>query len=101
MNVNDKTEEIPAQFLPGSALPRYVERLDDVEWVTIRRKDNIVARTMALVAIVVGVCLLVIGFAWRVDARPPADQFPNGPWPVPTASPHERPAAWVPPEVDR
>lgn len=48
-------------FQPGSAVPRYVERLDEVEWVTDRRREPTVVQTLALVAIVVGLMGVVIG----------------------------------------
>lgn len=65
--MNDQTEEIDVQYLRGTALPRYVERLDDVEWVTDRRHPYTVTRTLALIALVIGACLLVIGFASLAD----------------------------------
>lgn len=56
--------DLDVEYLPGSAVPRYVERLDEVEWVTDRRREpGGLARLAAMIIILIGACLLVIGFA--------------------------------------
>lgn len=84
--MNDQTVVIP-EYVPGSALPHYVERLDDVEWVTDRRRPRTVAWMLALVAIWAGVLLVLIGLIIGMDDRPPADLFPTN-IPTPAVSPH-------------
>lgn len=84
-----KTEETSVRYEHGSAVPRYVERLDDVEWVTDRRAPRSAWLVpLSLAAIVAGVMLLVLGFAMVLDDRPPADRFPSGRISTPPASPH-------------
>lgn len=79
------TEELPVQYVHGSALPRYVERLDEVEWVTDRRKPRSVwPLPLAAILVVLGLMLLVLGVASRINAVPPAELFPTGPLPTPT-----------------
>ena len=95
--MTDLTEEIPVQYLPGSALPRYVERLDDVEWVTDRRREpSVWIRLAAMISIVLGTVIVLIGLILLSNDRPPADLFPTR-IPTPAASPRAVPDSGVRP----